>query len=271
VDMRVIRLIGAAVLGCALAVAVVQGLAVADSVHVPVASPSAQSGPLAAQPILTATLFPSKDNTLFENDGDVSNGAGSLIFVGRAGVQAEFGKTARRGLLAFPIASAIPPGSTILTTTLRLTLVRIPNAPPVPQLVALHRVTQNWGEGTSAGSGQGAAASPGDATWLHTFYSSTLWSAAGGDFVITASQAITVGYTPNEVYTWTTTPRMAADVQGWVNAPNTNYGWLLLGDELTAYTARGFGSREAITDTRPVLIVQYTLPPYSVYLPLVRK
>jgi hypothetical protein len=214
---------------------------------------------------LSTTLTPAKDNTLYESvDGSTSSGASNTIFVGRTN-QPDY--PVRRGLLAFPIALIIPGGSTVLTVTLRMTVSRAPQT-PVPQAVGLHRVLADWGEGTSNGIGLGAPATLGDSTWLHRFYTSTLWSTAGGDFVVTPSVTTTVGSLG--VYTWTTTPGLVADVQRSVDTPASNYGWLLRGDELTSFTARGFASREAMTDTRPALIVQYRAP-QCVFLPVVQK
>ena len=46
----------------------------------------------------------------------------------------------------------------------------------------MRRALADWGEGTSFGLGAGSPATPGDATWLHTFYNTDLWTNAGGDF-----------------------------------------------------------------------------------------
>jgi hypothetical protein len=120
----------------------------------------------------------------------------------------------------------------------------------------------DWGEGTSdpAGSeGGGAPATPGDATWLHRFFNTTLWTNQGGDFVATASATRSVSGVA--FYTWGPTAAMRADVQGWLNTPASNFGWLLLGDEISLESARGFDSKESLTvANRPVLNVTYTAP-----------
>ena len=56
---------------------------------------------------------------------------------------------------------------------------------------------------------------------------------------------------------------MAADLQGWVNSAATNFGWILLGDEVTNPSARRFDSREsAPAGLRPALAVSYNpVPP----------
>ena len=213
---------------------------------------------------LSVTLSPSKDNTLYEDPGGaLSNGAGQYFFVGRT---AQATNSIRRGLIEFDIAGNIPTGSLVVSATLQLTMSKtIAGSQPV----ALHRLTADWGEGTSTAVGEegsGAAATPGDATWIHTFYTSTLWTAPGGDFVVTASATATVGSVG--AYTWSAAG-MVSDVQTWLDAPQANYGWLLLGNETTLTTAKRFNTREHSSPTaRPVLIITYT---YAIYLPTVLK
>ena len=58
----------------------------------------------------TITINPSKDNTLCQQvpaDGDRSNALGDYFFAGKTGLA-----TIRRGVLAFDIATSIPPDST---------------------------------------------------------------------------------------------------------------------------------------------------------------
>jgi len=52
---------------------------------------------------------------------------------------------------------------------------------------------------------------------------------------------------------------MVADVQGWLDSPATNHGWLVRGNEGTASTARRFASRQNGFDGFwPRLTVTYT-------------
>ena len=55
-------------------------------------------------------------------------------------------------------------------------------------------------------------------------------------------------------YTWSS-PQMVADVQSWLDNPASNFGWLVLGDESAAATAKRFDTRESATP--PVLTIQY--------------
>jgi hypothetical protein len=205
-------------------------------------------------------LIPARDNTLYEirqekPEGDTwrSNGAGDFFFAGMTNFTGE----ARRGLVAFDVASAIPPGSVVTEVTLTLELSRTISG-PLP--VGLHRVTSDWGEGTSDAPGEegiGAPATDGDATWIHTFFPDSLWSSPGGDFSPTPSATQSVGGVGS--YTWGSTPEMVADVQTWLDDPSTDFGWLVMGDEQTVASAKRFNTREN-GDSPPQLAITYDAP-----------
>ncbi|MAG54770.1 MAG: hypothetical protein CMJ83_00610 [Planctomycetes bacterium] len=211
-----------------------------------------------AQGQQVATITPSKDNTLYFHPlGMFSNGVGTHVF---AGLNAN--ARARRALLAFDIAGSVPAGSTIVSAMLQLTM---------DQTIAgtvncsLHALTADWGEGTSnaftGGGGGGAAATPTDATWIHTFNPGSFWTAPGGDFVATASATTPVG--SSSTYLWTSN-QMATDVQNWLNAPATNFGWILRTPETVPPSAKRFGSREhPSAANRPTLFVTFTPPSAS--------
>ena len=187
--------------------------------------------------------------------GAISNALGPHMFLGRNGQG-----LARRGLLAFDIAGNVPAGATIDSVSLTLNLSQ---GNSVVQETTLHRVQQDWGEATSDGGfpgGQGAASTPGDATWIHTFHDTDLWTTAGGDFDAAPSASTTVAAAGQ--YTWGSTPDMVADVQGWLDAQATNFGWLLLGNESAPSTSNRFDTRENDTlANRPLLSVEFTPVP----------
>ena len=201
----------------------------------------------------TVTLPPVRDNTLIEDaTGAVSNGAGD-IFTGQNGN----GNLVRRGLLAFDVAGSIPAGAIIQSAALTLYVTQTQVG---DQVVELHRVLADWGEAGSTGNGTGGPAQPGDATWLHTFYDTQFWDVAGGDFspIVTAAQ--TVG-APDNYYSWNATEQMIADVQAWLDDPQSNFGWLLQTDE-AQNSAKRFASREATDPAiRPVLTIAFQDPP----------
>jgi len=201
----------------------------------------------------------SKDNTLYQDlSGSLSNGAGQLFFAGRTST---FTNSVRRGVIAFDIAGSVPAGATIDSVSLTLHVTRVP-VPVTSNAVTLHRVLADWGESDSApefNEGGGAPASPGDATWIHRYYNNILWTLPGGDFVATPSATTNVAGVA--FYTWGPTTAMRADVQGWLDTPAANFGWLLKGAEATLESARGYDTRDAVTvQNRPILNISYTLP-----------
>jgi hypothetical protein len=195
-------------------------------------------------------ITPSKDNTLYEYDpaeGDHSNGAGLHFFAGENAMG-----ELRRGVLAFNVAGTIPAGSTITAVTLTMNMSMTPAG---PETVELHKLLSDWGEGTShapQGEGDGAPATPNDATWRHRFFDTIFWTTEGGDFSVTVSASQSVGSTGP--YTWSST-QMVADVQSWVDDPATEFGWLVLGNETTIATAKRFDTRESASP--PMLTIQY--------------
>lgn len=199
-------------------------------------------------------IMPSKDNTLYEYDpaeGDHSNGAGFHLFAGE-NAQGEV----RRGVLAFDIAGTIPPGSTITAVSLSMNMSMTPAGTVT---VELHKLLADWGEGTShapMGEGDGAPATPDDATWRHRFFDSVFWTTLGGDFSATVSASQSVGATGH--YTWSSA-QMVADVQSWLDNPAGNSGWLVLGDETAIATAKRFDTRESASP--PLLTIEFIRAP----------
>lgn len=200
-------------------------------------------------------LYPEADNTLYEDAlGGRSNGTGTSMFAGRNSQQED---SIRRGLLSFDIAAGLPSGATIDGVTLSL---ENSAANADQAFVGLHRVVSAWGEGMSiagGSGGQGGPAAANDATWLHTFYPGDFWSRPGGDFVEASSTLLPVHGPGRDV--WDSTPALVADVQMFLDAPETNFGWLVRGDELSAGTAKRFATREAADPAlRPALTITYT-------------
>jgi hypothetical protein len=130
------------------------------------------------------------------------------------------------------------------------------------EAVELRAVLQDWGEAASdagGNEGSGTAARAGDATWLHTFHDDERWDHAGGDFADLASAQTTVFSTGS--YSWGPTGQMATDVQIWLDRPERNFGWLMLGNEDRTQTSKRFDSREHPTaSNRPRLRIEYRPP-----------
>jgi len=218
----------------------------------------------AALALETVILEPSQDNTLYEtalNTGDqqfeVSNGAGSYLFAGRTGVDAGF--KLRRALLQFDLLSNLPANVEIVFAQLSIFQSKAaPDSPPVS--MGLHRVLQAWGEGASdafGAEGQGNWAEPGDATWHHRIFPDDLWDTAGGNFESTASAGTTAGQLQQH-YIWSCNDALLADLSYWLNNPEMNFGWLIVGGEVAAQSAHRFNSRENSTaENRPKLTLVY--------------
>jgi len=195
----------------------------------------------------------SQDNTLYENaTGAVSNGAGDYFFTGRTREGFK-----RRAVIKFDIASNIPAGATITSVTLHLYMSR--SKETTLYSTSIYPVTASWGEGTSnadAEEGQGIASTTNDATWIHRFYPGTLWTTPGGDHAPQASATTPVGN--DGFYAWSSVI-MLADVQGWLDTPSQNFGWLMIGDESTTRSSKRFDSRtSSIVSQRPQLTVEFT-------------
>ena len=210
----------------------------------------------------TITINPIKDNTIAqgidpgsgENFEDNSSGACDNIFSGTTN-----DGFIRRALFQFDIAGNVPAGSIINSVTLTMIVNRSGDNQNAP--MAIYPVLKNWGEGTATcgprGGGQGDPAATGDATWLDAEFTITPWTSAGGDFGPASASAV-VGSGNGSQGTWDSAvnPAMIADVQNWLDAPNTNFGWILIGDEVRNSTARRISSREGTVP--PILQIDFT-------------
>lgn len=200
-------------------------------------------------------LLAGLDNTLYQDsNGFLSNGVGMHFFVGKTATG-----SIRRGLIRFDVSS-IPAGATITSVSMALSMDRSRGSTSYG--ITMHRVIQAWGEGTSnagtASDGGGSGATPGDATWIHTFYDTARWTTPGGDFASTIS-ARTFVAGPN-FYTWNG-PGLISDVQAWVDGSLPNFGWLMKTDETTNGTAKRFVSGDSTNTFQvPVLTVDFTVP-----------
>ncbi|MFN0141196.1 MAG: DNRLRE domain-containing protein [Pyrinomonadaceae bacterium] len=208
--------------------------------------------PKRSVPATSVTLTSIKDATLYEDaTGALSNGAGQAMFAGTKGAGHSL-----RALVAFDVAGKVPEGMTLTAVKLRLNLSAASS--PSAQTTGLHRVLADWGEGStvaSGGGGGGGPASPGGATWLHTFFPDKLWSRPGGDFEATSSASIEVEGLRS--YEWGSTDQMVADVQTWLNNPSSNHGWLLLGND-NVTSAKRFDTRENPSEAnRPTLTLTF--------------
>ena len=207
-----------------------------------------------------AALTPAKDSTLFGFDPDRSSGAGESLFAGYILLG-----TPRRALMQFDL-SAIPAGASVSAVSLSVVVAQAAAA-ATSQTFSLYRLTADWGEGGSDSgfSGAGVQATPGDATWEYRFYGDpqagiarTRWTTVGGDFVSAPSSQS--GYDGSSTLTFASTATMVADVQGWLDDPASNHGWILLGENAVLQTALRMVSGNAVVD-RPMLTIVYAPVP----------
>jgi len=241
---------------------------------------TAIAAPLSVAPAAQIVLGPTRDNTIYREaagSNGASNGVGDHFVAGTQGSVSAL----RRGLVAFDL-SGLPSLIRVDRVALELTFQGTTNMENDPRVVSVHRLLADWGEGTSdagpggtAGSGNGAAATTGDATWRYRFFNTQTWSSydpavpssGGGDFVSQPSATATVGIDPGVVVTWETlrsgaATGMVADVEHWLADPAANFGWLLKGDESVSRTARRFYSKDDATEAlRPQLVIDYTVVP----------
>lgn len=228
--------------------------------------------PLAAD---TVEVAPSQDNTIYEESPDASNGAGDYLFMGRTGEDKGIPASLRRALIAFDL-SAIPVGAVVTGAQVTFTVDNLPITSAIGGTATLHRLARAWGEGSAdAGEpgGKGADASPEDATWADAFHGSEAWASPGGDFDSAASGAAPFGAdSVPEILVFASSAGLVADVQGWVQDPSGNFGWVLRGDEATVKNARRLVSRdcpqETCPDQAPMLTVDYTVPSVADHLAL---
>lgn len=200
-------------------------------------------------------LEPAADASLFQpfsGNEETADSQGPHLFVGRIAQG-----TRRRALLRFDL-STLPAGATIDAAQLELTVTRTVSG---ALSVGVHRMLVPWQEGSAnAGTpgGQGTTPATNDPTWTLSAFPATPWANPGGDFVATASGAMTL--VAEGDYLVAASAGMLADIDDWIASPADNYGWILLGDEAQSPpNAKRLESGEAVdVATRPRLRIVYT-------------
>ena len=65
-------------------------------------------------------------------------------------------------------------------------------------------------------------------------------------------------------YTWGSTPTLVADVQAMLENSANDFGWILIGDEITLFSAKKFGSKDGGDSSLfPTLTVEFTPCPWD--------
>lgn len=192
----------------------------------------------------TVTVPCSADAAIREDLPTSSIGDSVDLFAGKLGDNAD--QQRRRSLLLFDLTGRIPAGAIVTSAVVQVTVNKIPPGQSTSGF-ELRRVLRSWTE-----SG---------ATWTWRSTIAAPWSQAGAsgtaDAALAASASIATSGTGT--FTSASTPQLVSDVQDWLSAPASNFGWLLVcADEVNPQTVRKFASRESGDPaTRPKLIVGY--------------
>jgi hypothetical protein len=173
-----------------------------------------------------------------------------------------------RGLIRFDIAGALPANVRILSATLTVEVVGQPVDGYAIENFRLHRVLRDWAEGNNSGAPPrlGSPAGTNECNWTHRFaFTSETWAAPGGsnavDYASDYSVDTYVYDTFASPYTFGPAPGMTADLQQWLEHPETNFGWMFIAEhEDINFTARRFASREDPT-LAPVLTIDFVIQP----------
>ncbi|MEO0479824.1 MAG: DNRLRE domain-containing protein, partial [Planctomycetota bacterium] len=169
------------------------------------------------------------------------------------------GAVNRRTILGFDVSGSVPAGSTITGVDIEITEVMNQFGGSAP--FSVHEVSQDWGEGISVapgGQGGGGPANSGDVTWDSNFFGSSGWTTPGGDFDAVASATQTIAFGGMGTRTINSTAGLVADVQGWLDSPAANFGWVIKTDEAMGGAVSAYGSRESANP--PQLTITF-LPP----------
>ena len=209
------------------------------------------------------TLTPAHDTSLMEIQPDRNNGGEGWFLAGTTQ-----NGTRNRGLIQFDLTGVIPANATITSVDLSLDVTRVPGCGFALSSFSLHRMSVSWGEGDKIAidnaGGQGAPATPGEATWNDRFFGGPAWSGPGGapdaDYADVSSAGAFIYGTGDSPYHFTGA-MMRDDVQAWMNDPQSNFGWILMSDDETSpFTARRFGSRED-PNAMPLLTIEFAVVP----------
>ncbi|MEM1067856.1 MAG: GEVED domain-containing protein [Planctomycetota bacterium] len=208
--------------------------------------------------LTTVELGVLADAAIYETvtNDNASNGSGQHLFAG-----VTLTGLSRRSMIQFDFSS-IPAGATIDSAELQLN-VSIAAPGSGDRDVSLFPLLTEWEEGPSdpnGAEGMGAPSQLGDSSWLFRSFPTVAWALApGGDFNPAFPSATTpVGFEGK--YSWSS-EEMTIDIANWMNNPDDNFGWMIVGDEFDIQTAKRFDSRENLTEAnRPKLIVDYLLP-----------
>ena len=152
------------------------------------------------------------------------------------------GGDTQRGYVKFDLSS-IPTGTVIRNATLWLYSYDTTKMNGSTGYYAAHRITRSWNESTM--------------TWTIADTGAN-WTTAGGDCE-TVADALSPKYAPKipSWYQWDLTTR----VQSWINAPASNYGWLIRAQNESSHLQDQFYQSDTSNASfRPKLVVSDLAP-----------
>ncbi len=210
----------------------------------------------------TITLSAVSDTSIFENKPDANLGATTLL----SGTNQQASRS--RGMFRFDFSS-LPVDAVINGVQVSLYCTRQPDPDqhggPIASDFSLYRLFVDWGEG-SGSSNTGSVALAGNATWNERHFLETSWGTPGGligtDYANNPSATTAVGNIG--AYVWGSSTELISDVQAWLAAPSSNFGFMLVNQsEALSGSARRFASREQSDNikTPPKLTITYSIVP----------
>lgn len=212
----------------------------------------------------TVTIRAAADTSVFGSSPDNNLGALATVPLGPINQSAGPDGSIPEGrvLLRFDVASLIPPGAVVTAAKLEFSVVKERFSGPALD-VEVRRVLVPWSEGTGGGGNGGTTAKTGEPSWNQRATGTSTWASPGGAIGTDYAATVSASGTINDVakYTFTSTPGLVSDVQGWLSDPSSNHGWVLLGQRPQVRgTAKRIDTREGSAPV-PNLIVDYTVPP----------
>ena len=204
----------------------------------------------------TISRNPVADTSLHEINPTFNMGGHTHVSVGTTRKN-----TRSRGFFKFDLVGQIPANSVVNSVSVVFTVTGTPTGGGASSTFGLHRVLKRWGEGNKTGN-IGTPAGTDEATWNARMNPATVWGTPGGaaadDFVATGSVSAQVAGVGQ--YTFGPSSGLLNDLQGWLQNPEQNFGWVLISQsESVPATARRFGSREAGASAAS-LIIDFTPP-----------
>ena len=173
----------------------------------------------------TISLRPVADTTLFETAPNNNLGHEPTLVVGTTN------KGLRdRALVRFDVAGKVPAGVVVISAQLTINVVKESDITAKNSSFELRRFLVSWVEGTK--TGLTGAPARGECTWRARSAPDTFWAQPGAAETNEYSAASTpiLPISTTGTFTFHSTPALVADVQAWLDHPETNFGWLIRND-----------------------------------------